>query len=130
MRKAVSAAIVGLALLVSSAATAGPRQGSNELLLSGGFFHRQGADDGNLNLDLSYGYYLTPGWQVGFRQAVNYNFIDDARELLFDPQTSGGLLIALPAEQAATVQEALLASGHGAATIGRVLDGPAGIAIR
>src|SRR5688572_14795728 len=71
MFKAVSAAVLSIFLLASSALAA-PRQGSRELLLSGGFFHQEGADEGNLNLDLSYGIFLTPGWQVGFRQAVNY----------------------------------------------------------
>jgi hypothetical protein len=28
-------------------------------------------------LDLQYGYFLTPGWEVGLRQALNYNFVDD-----------------------------------------------------
>jgi hypothetical protein len=34
-----------------------------------------------LNLDLSYGAYLTPGWQLGFRQALNYNFIEDRSDI-------------------------------------------------
>jgi hypothetical protein len=79
MVKAVSAAVLSICLLASSA-SAGPRDGSSELLLSGGFFHQQGADEGNFNLDLSYGYFLTPGWEIGFRQAVNYSFIDDRRD--------------------------------------------------
>jgi hypothetical protein len=59
---------------------AAPRQGASELQVSGGLFHAEGSDVGNLNLDLSYGWYLSPGWQLGFRQAVNYNFIDDASD--------------------------------------------------
>jgi len=46
------------------------------------------------------------------------------RELLFDPQTSGGLLLATPADRAADLLAALLASGHQAAEIGEVVDGP------
>jgi len=46
----------------------------------GGFNHTQGSDTGSLNGDLSYGYYLTPGWEIGLRQALNYNFIDDKRD--------------------------------------------------
>ena len=42
--------------------------------------HAQGSDSGSLNLDLGYGYYLTPGWQIGIRQGLNYNFIDDSRD--------------------------------------------------
>ena len=37
------------------------------------------------------------------------------REVLFDPQTSGGLLLAVPPETAPTLLAALLASGHQAA---------------
>jgi len=46
------------------------------------------------------------------------------QELLFDPQTSGGLLIAAPAEQAAGLLTALLDSGHTAAEVGEVVAGP------
>lgn len=46
------------------------------------------------------------------------------RELLFDPQTSGGLLLALPAAAVQPVLEALAASGHHAAEIGEVVAGP------
>jgi hypothetical protein len=80
MIKAVSAAVLGLALLASSAATAAPQRGAHELQAAGGFFHSEGSDDGSLNVDLSYGYYLTPGWQLGLRQALNYNFVDDRRD--------------------------------------------------
>ncbi len=45
------------------------------------------------------------------------------REVLFDPQTSGGLLLAVPPEAAAPLLAALLASGHQAAEIGEVLEG-------
>jgi selenide, water dikinase len=46
------------------------------------------------------------------------------REALFDPQTSGGLLLALPAAAAAPLLTALAASGHRAAEIGEVVAGP------
>ena len=59
---------------------AAPDAGSNELQASGGFFHSQGSDTGSLNADLSYGYYFTPGWQLGIRQGLNYSFIDDRRD--------------------------------------------------
>lgn len=59
---------------------AAPDAGSSELQVSGGFFHAQGSDSGSLNTDLSYGYYFTPGWQLGIRQGLNYNFIDDHRD--------------------------------------------------
>jgi selenide,water dikinase len=47
------------------------------------------------------------------------------RELLFDPQTSGGLLIAVPPENAPALVADLLAGGHAAAEIGEVVEGPA-----
>ena len=58
-----------------------PRTNDNELEFSGGFFHARGSDTGALNLDLSYGYFLSPGWEAGLRQALNINFIDDARDV-------------------------------------------------
>jgi selenide,water dikinase len=45
------------------------------------------------------------------------------REILFDPQTSGGLLLAVPPETAPALLAALLAAGHQAAEIGEVLEG-------
>lgn len=51
------------------------------------------------------------------------------RELLFDPQTSGGLLLSVPAEAAGVLLDALLASGHRAAEIGEVVEGDPGVAI-
>lgn len=45
-------------------------------------------------------------------------------ELLFDPQTSGGLLLAVPADRSRALLEALLASGHTAAEVGEVTAGP------
>jgi len=51
------------------------------------------------------------------------------RELLVDPQTSGGLLLAVPAERAAVFLQDLLDAGHRAAEIGEVLAGPPRIEI-
>jgi hypothetical protein len=75
--------VSALLLFASSSASvlAQPLAGDHEVEIAGGVFHRQGSDTGNLNLDLHYGYYLTPGWQLGLRQALNYNFIDDARDV-------------------------------------------------
>ena len=44
--------------------------------------------------------------------------------VLHDPQTSGGLLLCAPPDTAAGLLETLLASGHRAAGIGEVADGP------
>ena len=70
------ALIIGL-LFGNGSASALPGDGSSELLVSGGFNHTQNSDTGSLNVDLSYGYYLTPGWQLGIRQAINSTFVDD-----------------------------------------------------
>jgi selenide,water dikinase len=51
-------------------------------------------------------------------------------ELLFDPQTSGGLLLAVPAANAGPLVAELAAAGHRAAAIGEVLRGPAGLVVR
>jgi hypothetical protein len=69
-----------LAVLVIQPAQAAPVGGDHEVEIAGGFFHAQGSDAGSLNVDLQLGHYLSPGWEIGFRQAVNYNFIDDARD--------------------------------------------------
>jgi selenide,water dikinase len=51
-------------------------------------------------------------------------------ELLYDPQTSGGLLLALPAAQADELLAALRASGvQDAARIGEITDEAVGIAV-
>lgn len=51
------------------------------------------------------------------------------RELLFDPQTSGGLLLSTPPDQAGRLLDALRAGGHRAAEIGEVLAGPVRIEV-
>lgn len=49
----------------------------------------------------------------------------EEEELLFDPQTSGGLLIAAPVESALSLRTDLVACGHRAAEIGEVIEGKA-----
>jgi selenide,water dikinase len=51
------------------------------------------------------------------------------REILFDPQTSGGLLLVLPPPSVPPLLDALAASGHRAAEIGEVVAGPARIEV-
>jgi hypothetical protein len=75
MRNAVS--LFATAMLIGwlsgeGTVVAAPAEGASEVQVSAGFFHAQGSDSGNLNADLSYGYYFTPGWQLGIRQALNY----------------------------------------------------------
>jgi selenide,water dikinase len=54
--------------------------------------------------------------------APNCHVSAERKTLLFDPQTSGGLLIAIGPERAEALADALTAQGCGAWTIGRVLD--------
>jgi len=75
-----SAALILLTLLALNPAYALPLAGDSEALVSGGASHTQGSNSGNFNADLSYGYYLSPGWEIGFRQAVDYNFIHHASD--------------------------------------------------
>ena len=70
-----------ISLASRGTAFAKPVVSDNELELSGGFFHARGSDTGALNVDVSYGYYLTPGWEAGLRQALNVNFIEGARDV-------------------------------------------------
>jgi len=51
------------------------------------------------------------------------------RDLLVDPQTSGGLLLSVPDAAADALLAALLAAGHRGAAIGEVLPGPARLEI-
>jgi selenium donor protein len=51
------------------------------------------------------------------------------REVLFDPQTSGGLLLSTPPDQAGALLSALRTTGHQVAEIGEVLEGPVGIEV-
>jgi selenide,water dikinase len=46
------------------------------------------------------------------------------RDVLFDPQTSGGLLLSTPPAEAGPLLDALRSTGHRAAEIGEVLAGP------
>ncbi len=57
---------------------------------------------------------------VGYEDGV----LDELRTILFDPQTAGGLLISVAAEDAPDLQRALVAAGVHATLIGEVL--PAG----
>jgi len=50
----------------------------------------------------------------------------EAAELLYDPQTSGGLLISIPRERAARLVEGLERRGEPVHPVGRVMEGPQG----
>jgi selenide,water dikinase len=51
------------------------------------------------------------------------------QKLLFDPQTSGGLLMAVAADDSAALLAELLNAGEAAAHIGQVVAGSAGLAV-
>lgn len=60
-----------------------------------------------------------------FRQWIRFeeNITEVEQHLLFDPQTSGGLLMAVPAASAADLVKALISTGEVASIIGEVLPG-------
>jgi len=62
--------------------------------------------------------------------AINCELTTAEEELLFDPQTSGGLLLSVPAEQADPLIEALQQAGvQTAEKIGEISPGPVGIVV-
>lgn len=68
------------ALALSTGASAFQDQGDKEIEFTGGFSHASGSDVGTVNADVSLGYYFAPRFNVGIRQTLNYNFIDDASD--------------------------------------------------
>jgi len=60
-----------------------------------------------------------------FQQSVDYMCAlgEDRQMLLFDPQTSGGLLLAVPAERGADFESAMAASGAPCFQVGEVISG-------
>ncbi len=61
--------------------------------------------------------------QLGPRATIDPSLSDAAVRLLFDPQTSGGLLMAVPPGRAVTTLNRLIDDGHAAAIIGIVRQG-------
>jgi selenide,water dikinase len=58
---------------------------------------------------------------------VSLSNVED--EMLYDPQTSGGLLLSLPSEQAGQLMEDLVKAGVPAANIGEIVDESVGITV-
>ena len=77
-------------------------------------FAQQGVFPGGMDRNLEY-----------FGQWVDEveSLAEFARGLLYDPQTSGGLLMAVPGERAGALLAALESAGEDAFLIGRVVDG-------
>lgn len=66
---------------------------------------------------------------AGERYLESRPLTDAQREVLFDPQTSGGLLIAVPPDGAASLVEELVESGHRAVEVGEVVEGSPAVEI-
>lgn len=63
--------------------------------------------------------------------SISRNLQSQEEEMLYDPQTSGGLLLALPKDQATSLLQELHQAGNEvAALIGEVTDGPEGLTLR
>ena len=70
-------------------------------------------------------------WKANRRSARVHGLPGTARaDLLFDPQTAGGLLAAVPASESARLLAALAAAGETASVIGRIEDGDPEIRLR
>jgi selenide,water dikinase len=73
---------------------------------------------------------VTTGCTDGNRRNAAADLVDrrgldaERQAALFDPQTSGGLLVAAPPANAAALLADLLAGGHRAALVGEVVAGP------
>ena len=61
--------------------------------------------------------------------AVTRSLSEAERAVLFDPQTSGGLLLAVPKEEVENLVGKLIASGHRAAVIGEAISGDPGLEV-
>lgn len=74
--------LIGLFFFAASTANvlASQSAGSSEIQVSGSFQHASGSKVGALSGDFSYGYFVSPAWQLGLRQTLSYNFIDDAKD--------------------------------------------------
>ncbi len=72
----------------------------------------------------------TRNWESVKGEVETHALSDADRDLLTDPQTSGGLLVAAAPEAAGAVLDVFRAAGHErAALIGRVADGPARVRV-
>jgi hypothetical protein len=56
--------------------------GDREIQIGGGFFMAQGdAATGTAQLELAYGYWWTPQWQIGIRQLASYELNDPLEDI-------------------------------------------------
>jgi len=90
---------------------------------------RAGSKPGGLKANRTY--LESPGKGGAPRLVFSGKFDESLADLLFDPQTSGGLLISLPAEDAPTLVSALQAAGAPEArVIGEAREGTGEIRVR
>ena len=73
---------------------------------------------------------LAPANRMATVGQINDDCDDALQALLHDPQTAGGLLAAVPADQAQTLLDQLLAAGEVAAIVGEITAGAARITLR
>jgi hypothetical protein len=72
---------VSLAALVAAPVSYGfQEQGTNEVELSGGFTHVSDSDVGTVYADVAYGYFIAPRIDLGLRQTLTYNFVDEGSD--------------------------------------------------
>jgi len=114
--------LAGHALGMARASGAGLRFTFERLPVHEGFYElvKSGVTTGCTRLNIS-----NAAAQLEDRAGLD----ETRRELLHDPQTSGGLLIAVPPGSAAALLAGLTRSGHRAAEVGEVLPGPPRIEI-
>lgn len=76
------------------------------------------------SLEYASEFYLTAAAQRNRNHLENFVRFEGVsfamEELLFDPQTSGGLLVSLPKEEAEQVKTRLMAEGHDCAVVGNI----------
>lgn len=77
----LAAAASALALAAAQPALAGFAAGESSLQFGASGVYAQGADSGTISGDVSYGYFLTPGIELGVLQGLNYTIIDDADDI-------------------------------------------------
>lgn len=70
-----------MAMVLASTCYALPREGTQELLVSGGLNRTIGTGTGNFNGDLSYGWFMDQAVEAGIRQQFSYTFADDASDV-------------------------------------------------
>jgi len=82
MRSIALAFVAGaFGLVGAQPALAGFERGDSSLQFGASGVHTQGSERGTISGDLSYGYFLTDGIELGVLQGVNYTIIEDDDDL-------------------------------------------------